>query len=155
MDDVKVFAPLKRPKKVIDATADFSEEEFIKMKNKGHSDRDAALLAGYKGTSPESFAKKLLTSNTPRSQRVKAQLADIFERKAKMALRKMNSEGMDRMSPLQLAQTADIMTKNARLERGQSTSNSVVAHIDFANASDDDLQRYLAEKSRESATGGK
>jgi len=145
---MKTFGPLSVPKKPKPSDT-FDRDLFVRKVSEGILPVDAVKIAGYTGTSPASYAQQMLKKPS-----VKKDLGDIFERKAKLALRKMTPQKADQMSYLQLSQAAASMYDKARLARGESTSNTAHIHVNVSALSDEELERYLEEKSRAASTGG-
>ena len=139
---IKVFQPVtKKPR--IKPSDEFKKEVFAKKLTDGLTVQDAAIVAGYRGSAAMQYGLQM-----KKNPIVKKAMAEIFEKKARLALKKLTPDKADQATFSQLAHAAAELSEKARLERGQSTSNTVIAHVDFTKMKDEDIQRYLEEKSR-------
>lgn len=125
---------------------DADKEVFVEKVEQGLTPTDAAIVAGYRGPAPAEYAAHLRQDPV-----IRQRLEDIFERKARMILKRVKPKTVDKAQLHELAKAADIMAKNARAERsdGQSIEHKHLhLHVDFTKLSTEDIRKYLAEKSR-------
>lgn len=139
----KIFIARKAIKKER-SDKDFDEKKFISKVAKGATSADAAVIAGYKGNTPDLYGARV------RSQpRVRKTLQEIFDKKARIALRRITAKTTRNASLSQLAMSAGIMARNAREEKVvDQPQKHLHLHLDITKLSNDQLQEYLAEKSR-------
>lgn len=139
----KVFIARKASKKTR-PDENFSEKKFIQKVSKGATSEDAAVLAGYTGDKPDVFGASVRSR-----PHIRKTLQEIFDKKARLALRQITASKAKGASLSQLAMSAGIMARNAREEKEvDQPQKHLHLHLDITKLTDDQLQEYLAKKSR-------